>query len=139
MSATVEIQTRKVYNVTAVPIQAVTTRDSVLKASSKQIERRRDDDDDEENSDEEKPSDEVHASTKNTTVNECVFVIKDGEVTLRQVKTGIQDNQNIQILEGLKVGEEVITGPYNAISRLLKNGDKVKVVTREELFANTKE
>lgn len=135
MSATVEIQTRKVYDVTAVPIQAVTTRDTVLKASSKEVVRK----DDDEEVEEATPENEVSAASKKTTVKECVFVLKDGSVSLRSVKTGIQDNQNIQILEGLQVGEEVITGPYNAISRLLKNGDKVKVVTREELFNSTKE
>lgn len=71
-------------------------------------------------------------------VQECVFVLKEGEVSIRPVKTGIQDNMHIQILEGLNTGEEVITGPYNAISRLLKAGDKVKVVTKEELFAKEK-
>ena len=132
MSATVDIQTRKVYNVTAVPIQAVTTRDTVVKASSKEIARSG-----EEASNDKKVSTNFTVAGKSL-VHECVFVLKDGEVSLKPVKTGIQDNIFIEILEGLESGEEVITAPYNAISRLLKDGDKVKVVSREELFSNTK-
>lgn len=132
MSATVEIQTRKVYNVLAVPIQSVTTRDSLM-ASSKEKKRR---DADEEQPEEEKTEQQV---SKKNIVSECVFVIsEEGTVSLRIVKTGIQDNSHIQILNGLKEGEQVVTGPYNAVSRLLKEGDKVKVVSKDELFAKEK-
>lgn len=132
MSATVEIQTRKVYNVLAVPIQSVTTRDSLM-ASSKEKKRR---DADEEQPEEEKTEQQV---SKKNIVSECVFVIsEEGTVSLRIVKTGIQDNSHIQILNGLKEGEQVVTGPYNAVSRLLKEGDKVKVVSKGELFAKEK-
>lgn len=134
MSATVEIQTRKVYNVTAVPIQAVTTRDTTVRSSSKAISRP---DQEEEVEQVEKPKESV--AERKSAIKECVFVIKDGEVSIRTVKTGIQDNMHIQILEGLETGEEVVTGPYNAISRLLKSGDKVKVVSKEELFSKDKE
>lgn len=132
MSATVEIQTKKVYNVLAVPIQSVTTRDSLM-ASSKEKKRR---DADEEQPEEEKTEQQV---SKKNVVSECVFVIsEEGTVSLRIVKTGIQDNAHIQILSGLKEGEQVVTGPYNAVSRLLKEGDKVKVVSKDELFAKEK-
>mgnify|MGYP000367301340 FL=1 len=132
MSATVEIQTKKVYNVLAVPIQSVTTRDSLM-ASSKEKKRR---DADEEQPEEEKTEQQV---SKKNVVSECVFVIsEEGAVSLRIVKTGIQDNSHIQILSGLKEGEQVVTGPYNAVSRLLKEGDKVKVVSKDELFAKEK-
>lgn len=134
MSATVDIQTRKVYNVTTVPIQAVTTRDSIIKASSKEIKSRREGDDETTTSERE----EQTTTTSGTIVQECVFVINDGVVQLKKVKTGIQDNLNIQILEGLKPGEKVVTGPYNAVSRLLKDGDRVKEVPKEELFKQTK-
>ena len=133
MSATVDIQTRKVYNVISVPIQAVTTRDTLLKASSKEVVRK----DEEESPKKDELETEIVANKKSI-VKECVFVVNDSKVSLRTVKTGIQDNQYIQVLEGLKVGEQVVTGPYNATSRLLKNGDKIKIVTREELFTTTK-
>jgi HlyD family secretion protein len=50
------------------------------------------------------------------------------------VKTGVQDNTHIQILEGLEPGQEVITAPYRAITKMLKNGDEVKKVDKSELF-----
>lgn len=61
-----------------------------------------------------------------------------GEAKLRKVKTGIQDNTYIHITEGLSEGEEVITGPYRAVSKTLKDGDKIKVVERSELFEKKK-
>ncbi|MFM7823775.1 MAG: efflux transporter periplasmic adaptor subunit, partial [Bacteroidota bacterium] len=64
-----------------------------------------------------------------------VFVLnEDGTVQYRKVKTGIQDNLFIQILEGLKEGEQVVTAPYSVVSRTLNNGDKVEKVSKEELF-----
>ena len=65
---------------------------------------------------------------------ECVFVLQSGKAVIRPVKTGIQDNKNIQILSGLKEGEVVITGPYSAVSRGLKNKVAVKKVDKDELF-----
>ena len=128
MSATVEIQTRKVKEVTAVPIQAVTTRDTSLRASSKEVVRKGPDASNE-NDETKSPK-----TSGNMGIKECVFIMKDGVVSLQPVTTGIQDNMHIQILDGLKPGDEVVTAPYNAISRLLKSGDKVKVVSRDELF-----
>jgi HlyD family secretion protein len=51
-----------------------------------------------------------------------------------KVKTGIQDTKYIEVLEGLKPGEEIVVEPYNAISRLLKNDMKVLIVEKEKLF-----
>lgn len=54
--------------------------------------------------------------------------MKNGdEVRLQVVKTGIQDDTNIEISKGLKVGDEVITGPYNTVTKSLKAGDKIEV------------
>lgn len=58
---------------------------------------------------------------------EIVFVVKDGKVEARQVKTGIQSSSHIEILEGLSEGDEVVTGSYRAISKDLENGDAVSV------------
>jgi len=58
---------------------------------------------------------------------------------LRKVKTGIQDNQFIQIVEGLKVDDEVIAGPYSAVSKSLKNDEAVEVVSKEDLFEGEKD
>ena len=51
-----------------------------------------------------------------------------------KVKTGIQDINFIEITDGLKEGEEVITGPYDIVSKTLKNGSIVKIVDKKELF-----
>jgi HlyD family secretion protein len=56
-----------------------------------------------------------------------VFVVEDGVARARQVKTGIQSDEHIEIVEGLAVGEQVVTGSYRAISRDLKDGTKVTI------------
>jgi len=67
---------------------------------------------------------------------ECVFVNENSIAKLRVVKTGIQDDTNIEIVSGLKEGDKIITGPYNLVSKTLKPGEKVeeknKKVTSEE-------
>ena len=63
-----------------------------------------------------------------------MFVYKDGKVKKQAVKTGIQDSENIEILEGLKSGEEIVVGPFNAINKLLDDGAEVKKVDEKELF-----
>jgi HlyD family secretion protein len=66
---------------------------------------------------------------------EYVFVRQGSVVRMRPVKTGIQDNRYIAVLEGLKEGEEVVDGPYGAISRRLADSTKVVVVSRDKLFS----
>jgi len=110
MSTTIDIITNRVLSVLSVPIAAVTTRDS-LKSESKKT-----------------------AEVTNSKVKECVFIVVDGKVKMKFVKTGIQDNMNIQILEGLTADDKVVTSPFRAISKTLKEGDVVKVVQKEELF-----
>lgn len=63
---------------------------------------------------------------------ETVYVKEGDEAKMRVVKTGIQDDANIEIKEGLEVGEDVITGPYNTVTKLLKPGDKVEVKVEKE-------
>jgi HlyD family secretion protein len=55
------------------------------------------------------------------------------------VQTGIQDNQNIQILSGLKAGEEVVIAPYGAIARTLKDKSAVVITKKEKLFETKEE
>jgi HlyD family secretion protein len=123
MSTTVDIQTETEDNVLTIPIQAVTTRsDSTGKIISKKIDK----DQNGENKDENKKVD--------TKIIEYVFLYDNGVSKMIPVKSGIQNNTYIQILEGLKAGQEVIVGPYRAVSRTLKNGEKVEKVSKEELF-----
>lgn len=59
---------------------------------------------------------------------EIIFCVEeDGSVAARQVKTGIQSDDMIEILSGIEVGEEVVTGSYRAISTDLQNGAEVTV------------
>ena len=70
-----------------------------------------------------------------TRSDEVVFVLqKDGTVKKVSVSTDIQDMNYIEVLSGLKEGDEVVTGPYTIVSKILREGMKVKVVPKEELF-----
>ena len=124
MSATVEIQTKRLDKVLSVPIQAVTTRSDT---TSGRISSRKKD----------KPID-PEATEKKDEIDEYVFVVDKDRVRLRLVKTGIQDNTYIQVSEGLEAGEKVVTGPYRAVSKSLKNGDQIKVVDKDKLFEDKK-
>ncbi len=124
MSATVEVQTKKMRDALSVPIQAVTTRDTTVKESSKRKLR----------PGEQKKTETPSTENEENKTTECVFVMRDGKAVMTVVTTGIQDNTYIQINSGLKENEEVITAPYNAISKTLKDGTPVKVVAKEALF-----
>lgn len=67
---------------------------------------------------------------------ETVFVKEGDEAKLRVIETGIQDQTQIEITSGLEVGEQVIVGPYNTVTKLLKPGDKVEVAGEEEVASN---
>jgi HlyD family secretion protein len=71
-------------------------------------------------------------------VKELVFVSENGVAAIREVKTGISDYENIEIISGLKEGDEVISGPYFVVSKQLKEGDKVKKISAPKP-ATTKE
>ncbi len=126
MTANADIQTTTKPNVITVPLNAVTTRDKnegkdgdTKKADAKSTKSMSNDADAEEDS-------------KDVVV--FVYDAQTLKVKKRNVKTGIQDTRYIEILEGLKPGEQVVSEPYNAISRLLKDETKVKVVDKEKLF-----
>ena len=132
MSASVDIQTRRVSKAIAIPIQAVTTRnkDSVSVNNNEmegpEITVK--------NENEEKE----HQKTEEK-IKEYVFVLKDGKLKQVEVNTGIQDNDFIEVLKGLNVGEEIVCGPYSAVSKTLKETTKVKVVKKEDLYKNEKQ
>ena len=125
MNANADIQTRTKNNVLAANINAVNTRE---KGTDKVIG---------EDKDKEKPKDNSQDAPKaaSTDLDEVVFVLqKDGTVKKAVVKTGIQDINNIEITDGLKAGDEIVVGPYNVISKTLKDGTKVKVVPKDKLY-----
>ncbi|HCN84080.1 MAG TPA: efflux RND transporter periplasmic adaptor subunit, partial [Sphingobacteriaceae bacterium] len=71
---------------------------------------------------------------KNEPVKEYVFVYSNGKVKQALVKTGIQDDTYIQILSGLKAGEEVVSRPFTAIAVTLKDSMAVEKVDKDKLF-----
>ena len=127
MSASVDIQTRKVDDVVAIPIQSVTTREIVKEETDEDGEKKP------------KRKKVKRAGKTDGPVEEVVF-IKDGS-TVKQVavKTGIQDNLYIQVLEGLTMEDEVVKAPYSAISKELEDGTSVTEVDEEDLFKSEEE
>lgn len=125
MSATVEIMTEKKQNIIAVPIQAVTIREDTTQAEDADVEKKKV---------EAKSGATKKKKKKAGKKEECVFVFLDGKVKLRWVEVGIQDNDFIQVLEGLKEGEQVVVGPYSAVSKEIDDGVKVVVVEEDELY-----
>jgi HlyD family secretion protein len=128
MSATVDIQTETAPNILTVPIQAVTTRADTTEKMTTQP-----DDDEEETSGTDDEEIEVKIK-KDEDLQEYVFLHDNGKAKMMEVITGIQDNMYIQIVEGLSKDQEIIVGPYRAVSKKLKDGDEVKKVDKKDLF-----
>ena len=66
---------------------------------------------------------------------EVVFVVNDGKASARQVTTGIQSDDAIEIKTGVKEGDTVVSGSYRAISRDLNNGDSVVLKKKDTAVA----
>ncbi len=109
MSASVEIQTKKVSNVLTVPIQAVTTRSE---------------------------SGDTLKTAKD--MQEVVFTLDSAKVVKTPIKTGIQDESYIEILSGLNNDQEVITAPFRTVNKKLKGDEEVEVVDKKKLFEKKK-
>ncbi|MCF8465382.1 MAG: efflux RND transporter periplasmic adaptor subunit [Flavobacteriales bacterium] len=136
MSATVDIRTREVRDVLTVPIQAVTTRTKAeLEGKSEEKEKRNKEESEEEESEEET----FDRSEKQEDAVELIFVVQAGKVVAKVVKTGIQDNEFIEILSGGELGDKVVTAPYRAISKKLNPADEVEVVSKEDLYKASEE
>jgi HlyD family secretion protein len=115
MTATVDIITKRKTNVLGVPISSIVVKSDTAGAK--------------------KP--EVLASDEKSIIQsdkkfECVFVKNGDKAEIRVIKTGIQDDTNIEILSGLKKGDVVIVGPYTTVTKDLNSGDLVFVPTAEE-------
>ncbi len=114
MTASVDIITQRKDNILTVPLSAVTTRDPNARFSGARG------DSDEENNETEEPERAGKSETQ-----EVVFVNEGGIAKKRVVKTGISDFDNIEILEGVTEGEEIVTGPFLVVSKRLKDGDRI--------------
>lgn len=119
MTATVDIITESKSNIIAVPISAVVVKSDTT-ATKKDVLK--------ELEEQEKEKETGQTDKK----YECVFVKVGDKAVLRPIKTGIQDDTNIEIVSGLKKGDQVIIGPYNLVSKELNPNDKVMVKPKEE-------
>ena len=126
MTASADIQTKSKRNVVSIPLNAVTTRDKEGNGKETKVAASASENNGNAN------------ASKEEELNEVVFVLqKDNKVKMVKVKTDIQDLNYIEV-SGLKVGDEVITGPYSTVSKLLKDGSLVKVVTKDKLYEEKK-
>ena len=112
MTATVDIITTRKENIVGVPISSVVVKSDTTATKSFEMK--------EEDQDKEKK-----VVAKSDKKFECVFVKMGDKAKIRIIKTGIQDDTNIEITSGLKKGDVVIIGPYTTVSKDLKSGDKV--------------
>jgi HlyD family secretion protein len=115
MTATVDIITRTKNNVIAVPISAVVVKTDTTAVKITDI----------------KDEEEENLKPKSDKKLECVFVKVGKKAKIRIVKTGIQDDTNIEVTEGLQKGDLIITGPYTTVTKDLQSGDKVKLMEKK--------
>ena len=99
MSANVEIQTQVKTQIPSLPIEAIGTRT------------------------------EEDTTTLEESIDEVIFSIEEGRAVKHVIQTGIQDSRYIEIVSGIEGLEEVIVGPYDAISNKLKKGTRVAIST----------
>jgi HlyD family secretion protein len=124
MTAKARIETEKLDHAIAVPIQSVMLRpakDLEAAAAKSATPAKKDD----------APKPAPASTAKTGETKECVFVVEGGKAKLRLVKSGIGDETSVAIVEGLKDGDTVVTGPYRAL-RDLKTGDAVREKKAEE-------
>jgi HlyD family secretion protein len=132
MSATADIETAIVRNAVAVPIQAVTIRtpgdklspDEREKLKEKGMAAERADDKNSVELDQTKAL-TGREKTERNKLQQVVFVKQGDVVRMRPVETGLADNNSLEVKSGVKPGEEIVSGSYRAISRLLKDGARV--------------
>lgn len=119
MTATVDIITENRTNVLAVPISAVVVKSDTTAVKKDVVAEL-----------EEKEKETKEGTT--TKKYECVFVKTGDKAVLRPITTGIQDDTNIEVVKGLKKGDEVIIGPHIVVSKELGPNDKVRVKPKDK-------
>lgn len=112
MTATVDIITENKTNVLAVPISAVVVKSDTTAVKKDVVAEL-----------EEKEKEQKEGTTAKK--YECVFVKSGDKAILKPITTGVQDDTNIEVVKGLKKGDEVVIGPYNDLKGLNPN-DKIK-------------
>jgi len=117
MTATVDIITEKKHDIIGVPISSIVIKTDTTTQKKKTLVK--------------------ETVSENNEKFECVFVKNGAVAKLRVITTGIQDDSNIEITSGLQKGDEVITGPYNTVTKSLDSGDKVEVKSSDSDEENT--
>lgn len=117
MTATVDIITTRKEKVIGVPISSVVIKSDTTATKKFEVED---------------AEEEKKVKAKSDKKLECVFVKVGDKAKIKIVKTGIQDDTNIEIISGLQKGDEVIVGPYVTVSKNLNSGDKVKIAAKKE-------
>jgi HlyD family secretion protein len=115
MTASVEIITERKNGVVSVPIASVTTRSNTPPPAEPS-----------QGPPSDAPADEEKKPKKEEAIKEVVFIDVKGKAEMKEVKTGISDFENIEIVSGLKPGDQIISGPYIVVSKNLNNGDLVE-------------
>ena len=113
MSCSVDIETDTKTNVMAVPIQSVTMQQDAMTAAPAEEDYRK--------------TERKSVAAKSKRPQSIVWVVNGGTVAARTVTTGISDEGYIEVIDGLKVGDRVVSSPYEAISKILTPGAKVTV------------
>ena len=117
MSASVDIYTRKEENVITVPIQSVAIREKKDAKIKK----------------------DVKTEIQEDQYNQVVFIMDADTAKMVIVTTGIQDNEFIHVISGVKSGDKIVSGPYSELSKGLKNGDKIHIKKEEKEKKEPKE
>lgn len=117
MTATVDIITKRKDNVLAVPISSVIVKTDTSATAKPVVVQNVDD----------KNTNQDQKAPKSEKKFECVFVKVGDKAKIRVIKTGIQDDTNIEVSSGLKKGDVVIVGPYSTVTKDLNSGDLVFV------------
>lgn len=116
MSGTADIETIRVPDALVVPIQSVTIRNAGGKPATTMKEKPQN-----------TTSTEEDKHRKENAGSEGVFIVSDGKVQFRKISVGTTDNTHIVVTSGLRVGEEVVSGSYSAITRELHDGSRVQL------------
>lgn len=125
MSCDADIETEKKQNVITVPIQSVTARVDKIEMN-------------EQKSDDQSAEAKITKKEKSNKPKEVIFVVKDNKAKMVEVKTGISDDTYIEVISGLNGDEDVVSGPYRAISKELEEGSKVSIQSKKKGMDNTK-
>ena len=123
MTASVDVMTTTKPNALSVPLASVTTRNP--EEENKESESNGPESNARQTSDQNKPQKKVEDKT-------VVFVNENGVAKMVEVTTGISDYDNIEILSGIAEGAEIITGPFTAVSKRLKDGDHVRSMQKKD-------